>query len=96
MKSSVDYNADMAAGPPTGFSFENVHRNAVIEKLAGAADSGSGSSSFLPMAKKTGTTIAGLVFANGVVLGADTRATNGTEVAEKNCEKIHYLVRFSG
>lgn len=43
------------------------------------------------MAKKTGTTIAGIVFENGVVLGADTRATNGEEVAEKNCEKIHFL-----
>merc|ERR1712226_40365 len=31
------------------------------------------------------------VFDGGVVLGADTRATNGEEVAEKNCEKIHYL-----
>ena len=27
----------------------------------------------------------------GVVLGADTRATGGTEVCDKNCEKIHYL-----
>jgi len=26
-----------------------------------------------------------------VVLGADTRATGGSEVADKNCEKIHYL-----
>jgi 20S proteasome subunit beta 2 len=26
-----------------------------------------------------------------VCLGADTRATGGTEVADKNCEKIHYL-----
>lgn len=32
-----------------------------------------------------------MVFKDGVVLGADTRATGGTEVAEKNCEKIHYL-----
>lgn len=42
-------------------------------------------------ATKTGTTIVGMTFAGGVVLGADTRATGGTEVAEKNCEKIHYL-----
>ena len=40
---------------------------------------------------KTGTTIAGAVFKDGVVLGADTRATGGSEVADKNCEKIHYL-----
>lgn len=40
---------------------------------------------------KTGTTIAGIIFKDGVVLGADTRATGGSEVADKNCEKIHYL-----
>lgn len=68
---------------PPGFSFDNIHRNALFEKLA------SSHGTTLPKFKKTGTTIAGLVFANGVVLGADTRATNGTEVAEKNCEKIH-------
>jgi len=33
----------------------------------------------------------GVVYKNGVVLGADTRATAGDEVADKNCEKIHYL-----
>ena len=27
----------------------------------------------------------------GVVLGADTRATEGDTVADKNCEKIHYI-----
>jgi len=26
-----------------------------------------------------------------VVLGADTRATSGTEVCDKNCEKIHFI-----
>jgi 20S proteasome subunit beta 2 len=28
---------------------------------------------------------------DGLVLGADTRATEGPIVADKNCEKIHYL-----
>lgn len=28
---------------------------------------------------------------DGIVLGADTRATNGPIVADKNCEKIHYI-----
>ena len=45
----------------------------------------------VPKAVKTGTTIAGLVFDGGVLLGADTRATEGEVVADKNCEKIHYL-----
>jgi 20S proteasome subunit beta 2 len=44
-----------------------------------------------PTARKTGTTIAGVVFKDGVVLGADTRATSDTTVFEKECEKIHYI-----
>lgn len=44
-----------------------------------------------PKALKTGTTIAGIVYKDGVVLGADTRATEGSVVADKNCAKIHYL-----
>jgi len=30
-------------------------------------------------------------FQDGVVLGADTRSTAGTTVADKNCEKIHHI-----
>ncbi len=41
--------------------------------------------------KKTGTTISGLVFDKGVILGADTRATNGKVSCDNNCQKIHYL-----
>lgn len=44
-----------------------------------------------PKATKTGTTICGIIFKDGVILGADTRATDGNIVAEKNCEKIHYI-----
>lgn len=44
-----------------------------------------------PAAKKTGTTIAGCIFKGGVVLGADTRATSGSIVCDKNCEKIHFI-----
>lgn len=46
-----------------------------------------------PTARKTGTTIVGAIFADGVVLGADTRATDDTIVAEKNCQKIHYMAK---
>lgn len=70
-----------------GFNFDNVHRNSMIEKMFAS----SGAMSTVPGAMSTGTTISGMVFDGGVVLGADTRATNGEEVAEKNCEKIHYL-----
>ncbi|KAA0187179.1 Proteasome subunit beta type [Fasciolopsis buskii] len=64
-----------------GFSFENCSRNAILEK----------SGLTLPKAIKTGTTICGVVFKDGVVLGSDTRATEGNIVAEKNCRKIHYI-----
>ena len=45
----------------------------------------------LPKAVKTGTTICGIVYKDGVILGADTRATDGSTVASLNCQKIHYL-----
>ncbi|CAM5159521.1 unnamed protein product, partial [Eretmochelys imbricata] len=44
-----------------------------------------------PKARKTGTTIAGLIYKEGIILGADTRATDDMVVADKNCEKIHYI-----
>ncbi|KAG5190668.1 26S proteasome beta type 7 subunit [Tribonema minus] len=76
--------ADSQAG---GFNFENCHRNArIVESLAKEGVKGG-----LPRAKLTGTTICGCVYKDGIVLGADTRATGGTEVCDKNCEKIHYL-----
>lgn len=40
---------------------------------------------------KTGTTIVGLRYKTGVVLCADTRSTSGPVVANKNCEKIHFI-----
>mmetsp|Transcript_48951 Transcript_48951/g.72774 ORF Transcript_48951/g.72774 Transcript_48951/m.72774 type:complete len:287 (-) Transcript_48951:108-968(-) len=77
-------NSSLDEAPP-GFSFDNCHRNAMIEQVAAK------SNSVLPTATKTGTTIVGMVYKDGVVLGADTRATGGTEVCDKNCEKIHYM-----
>ncbi|XP_006878738.1 PREDICTED: proteasome subunit beta type-10 [Elephantulus edwardii] len=69
--------------PRGGFSFENCHRNASLERVLPELR--------VPQARKTGTTIAGLIFRDGVILGADTRATNDSVVADKNCEKIHYI-----
>ncbi|XP_034016118.1 proteasome 20S subunit beta 13a [Thalassophryne amazonica] len=68
--------------PAAGFSFENTARNAALE---GHLDGQT------PKALKTGTTIAGVVFKDGVVLGADTRATSSEVVADKACAKIHYI-----
>lgn len=47
----------------------------------------------MPSAQKTGTTIVGIVVKDGVVLGADTRATEDNVVADKYSEKIHYLAK---
>lgn len=41
--------------------------------------------------KKTGTTIVGCCYKDGVILAADTRATEGPIVADPDCVKIHYL-----
>mmetsp|Transcript_61251 Transcript_61251/g.126521 ORF Transcript_61251/g.126521 Transcript_61251/m.126521 type:complete len:254 (-) Transcript_61251:2128-2889(-) len=41
--------------------------------------------------KKTGTTIAGIIFKEGLILASDTRATNEEISCDLNCEKIHYL-----
>lgn len=64
-----------------GFNFENCNRNEML-KASGYP---------IPKITKTGTTIAGIVFKDGVILGADTRATEGSLIAVKNCYKIHYL-----
>ncbi|XP_043841897.1 proteasome subunit beta type-7-like [Dromiciops gliroides] len=68
-----------------GFSFNNCCRNAIIEAEFGKKGYK------LPTARKTGTTIAGVVYKDGIVLGADTRATEGMVVADKNCSKIHFI-----
>ncbi|KAI8146160.1 proteasome subunit beta type-7 [Fennellomyces sp. T-0311] len=67
--------------PKGGFSFDNYARNKALE-TKGARP---------PKATSTGTTIVGVLFKDGLVLGADTRATEGPIVADKNCEKIHYI-----
>jgi 20S proteasome subunit beta 2 len=65
----------------TGLSFDNFQRNQYL------AEKGFGN----VKATSTGTTIVGCVFDGGVVIAADTRATSGPIVADKNCEKLHRL-----
>ncbi|GLJ28369.1 hypothetical protein SUGI_0558190 [Cryptomeria japonica] len=67
--------------PKGGFSFDLCKRNEMLIKK-GIEE---------PKFRKTGTTIVGLVFKDGVILGADTRATEGPIVCDNNCEKIHYI-----
>ena len=62
--------------------FLNTFRNSFLAKHTNLKQ---------PKFTKTGTTICGVVFNGGVVVGADTRATGGDVVADKNCQKIHPL-----
>ncbi|XP_028657036.2 proteasome subunit beta type-10 [Erpetoichthys calabaricus] len=71
--------------PIGGFSFENTRRNAMFEEEMSSLGLKA------PKARKTGTTIAGLIYKDGIILGADTRATDDMVVADKNCMKIHYI-----
>merc|ERR1711865_1070397 len=64
-----------------GFNFENCRRNDFMAQMGMK----------VPKGFKTGTTIVGLVYKDGVVLGADTRATGDTTVVDKNCERIHKI-----
>jgi len=64
-----------------GFDFSNYTRNAALHARGLP----------LPKATSTGTTIVGCIYDGGVVIAADTRATSGSIVADKNCEKLHYI-----
>lgn len=64
-----------------GLSFDNYQRNQFLCAKGYAT----------PKATSTGTTIVGCKFNGGVVIAADTRATAGNIVADKNCEKLHRL-----
>ncbi|CAN6613592.1 proteasome subunit beta type-2 [Trichomonascus vanleenenianus] len=64
-----------------GLNFDNFQRNAYLEENGVQ----------LPRATSTGTTIVGCRFDGGVVIAADTRATTGPIVADKNCEKLHKI-----
>lgn len=63
-----------------GFNFDKFERNQALEKKGMQIKT-----------TKTGTTIVGVIYPGGVVLGADTRATEGPIVADPDCLKIHYL-----
>lgn len=64
-----------------GYSFKNYRRNKLLEEKG----------IVFPKYRKTGTTICGIICGDTVILGADTRATEGPIVADKNCSKLHYI-----
>lgn len=86
----------MALAPQegNGFSFDLCRRNALL----------TGKGVKAPTQRTTGTTLAGLIFKvsparscsrsllqDGVILAADTRATAGVVIADKNTEKLREL-----
>lgn len=83
VKEPEDY-VDVLHAQRGGFSFELCKRNAYLAKSAGIKP---------PTAMKSGTTICGVMLKDAVVLAADTRATEGPMVADKNCEKLHYIAK---
>uniref|UniRef100_A0A7E4ZST5 proteasome endopeptidase complex n=1 Tax=Panagrellus redivivus TaxID=6233 RepID=A0A7E4ZST5_PANRE len=71
----VDYE------PCEAFNFDNVARNIALVECGMKP----------PVARSTGTTIVGAIYKDGVVMGADSRATAGNIIADKQCEKVHKL-----
>jgi len=67
-----------------GFNFENITRNEILSKTQPNI---ANSLKFLT----TGTTLAGCIFKDGVVMGADNRATAGNIIADKSCMKVHHM-----
>uniref|UniRef100_A0A3B0N217 Proteasome subunit beta n=1 Tax=Theileria annulata TaxID=5874 RepID=A0A3B0N217_THEAN len=63
-----------------GWDFSNYSRNSRIQNSISGHN-------YL----KTGTTICGVMGRDSVVLAADTRATQGIIVADKNCSKLHKI-----
>lgn len=76
---SPSMSASLSMPSTSGFNFDLHTRNVHLGAQKGL---------HLPKATSTGTTIVGCIFKDGVVLGADTRATEGPIVADKNCEKV--------
>ncbi|VDL77713.1 unnamed protein product [Nippostrongylus brasiliensis] len=63
------------------FDFSNCIRNMALARMGAPA----------PRVRSTGTTIVAATYKGGLVMGADSRATAGNIIADKHCEKVHYL-----
>lgn len=67
--------------PRNPFLADNRHRNVALAKQGLTP----------PKVTSTGTTIVACIFDKGIVMGADSRATGGNIIADKNCLKVHKL-----
>lgn len=90
-----------------GFNFDLAKRNAMLEakgaSLPKAWKTGTtiagiifkvcpvGALSLREEGEQAGLSVSFYHMQDGVVLGADTRSTSGSTVADKNCSKIHYI-----
>lgn len=72
---------DAGLGRCSGFDFSNCMRNMAFEGMEMKP----------PKARSTGTTIVAATYKDGLVMGADSRATAGNIIADKHCEKVHKL-----
>uniref|UniRef100_A0A915PXB2 proteasome endopeptidase complex n=1 Tax=Setaria digitata TaxID=48799 RepID=A0A915PXB2_9BILA len=73
--------ADLNIGCGVAFDFSNCARNMALEAMGVKP----------PTMKSTGTTIVAVTYKDGLVMGADSRATAGNIIADKHCEKVHKL-----
>lgn len=70
--------------PSRGFNFDNYQRNETVIKPQNIKTP----NCFAP---KKGTTICGAVCKDVVIQAADSRATGGSTVMDKDCMKLHYM-----
>lgn len=77
----TEFYLEPVRAKPSGFSFENCGRNIALEKVGHR----------FPKVTKTGTTIVAAIFKDGVVMAADSRATEDDVIADKNCMKVHHI-----
>lgn len=73
--------ADADIGCDDAFDFSNCARNMALEAMGVKP----------PTMRSTGTTIVATVFKDGLVMGADSRATAGNIIADKHCRKVHKI-----
>uniref|UniRef100_A0A0N5AX58 proteasome endopeptidase complex n=1 Tax=Syphacia muris TaxID=451379 RepID=A0A0N5AX58_9BILA len=69
----------LSKGAP--FDFGNSARNMGLESMGYKP----------PVLRSTGTTIVATTYKDGLIMGADSRATAGNIIADKHCMKVHKL-----
>uniref|UniRef100_A0A0R3S5T6 proteasome endopeptidase complex n=1 Tax=Elaeophora elaphi TaxID=1147741 RepID=A0A0R3S5T6_9BILA len=79
MKSLLRGDIDISCGD--AFDFSKCARNMALEAMGVKP----------PTMRSTGTTIVATTYKDGLVMGADSRATAGNIIADKHCMKVHKL-----